>query len=44
MTEFFDCSASPQWSREATNEGKSWREAIEISLANLARAFAGSTG
>jgi hypothetical protein len=44
VTEFFDCSASPLWLREATNEGESWREPIEASLANLARIFAASAG
>lgn len=34
-TEFFDCSASPEWLREATNEGENWRATIEASLANL---------
>jgi uncharacterized protein YndB with AHSA1/START domain len=42
-TEFFDCSASPERLRDATNEGENWRAAIEASLANLARVFAGST-
>lgn len=42
MTEFFDSSASPVWLREATRDGENWREAIEASLANLARAFTGS--
>jgi uncharacterized protein YndB with AHSA1/START domain len=39
VTEFFDCSASPQWLREATSEGENWRATIEASLANLARVF-----
>jgi uncharacterized protein YndB with AHSA1/START domain len=43
VTEFFDCSASPEWLREATNEGGNWRATIEASLANLARVFADST-
>ncbi|MDA8356914.1 MAG: SRPBCC family protein [Actinomycetota bacterium] len=43
VTEFFDCSASPEWLREATNEGENWRATIEASLANLARVFADST-
>lgn len=42
VTEFFDSSASPVWLREATRDGENWREAIEASLANLARAFTGS--
>jgi hypothetical protein len=43
VTEFFDCSASPEWLREATNEGENWWATIKASLANLARVFAGST-
>lgn len=43
VTEFFDCSESPELLREATNEGENWRATIEASLANLARVFADST-
>lgn len=43
VTEFFDCSASPAWLREATRQGEHWRQAIEASLANLERALTGST-
>ena len=42
VTEFFDCSASPVGLREATRDGENWREAIEASLANLARTVTGS--
>jgi uncharacterized protein YndB with AHSA1/START domain len=42
VTEFFDCSQSPDWLREATNEGEGWREAIEGSLENLEQIVAGA--
>lgn len=35
VTESFDCSRSPQWLKEATQEGEGWREAMEASLTNL---------
>lgn len=37
VTEFFDCSTSPEWLREATREGEQWRTAIETSLSRLAK-------
>ena len=43
VTEFFDCSASPDWLREATNDGENWRATIEASLENLSRVIADST-
>jgi uncharacterized protein YndB with AHSA1/START domain len=42
VTEFFDCSRSPEWLQEATNGGEQWRPAIEASLENLERLVAGS--
>lgn len=40
VTEFFDCSRSPQWLQAATRDGEEWRSAIESSLANLERLVA----
>jgi hypothetical protein len=37
VTESYDLSRCPDWLREATREGEDWREAMETSLANLAR-------
>ncbi|HEY1118034.1 MAG TPA: SRPBCC family protein [Acidimicrobiales bacterium] len=37
VTESYDLSRCPEWLHEATQEGEYWREAIEASLANLAR-------
>lgn len=37
VTEFFDCSRSPEWLRKATREGETWRPAIAASLENLER-------
>jgi len=37
VTEFFDCSRSPEWLREAVRGGERWREAMVASLDNLAR-------
>jgi uncharacterized protein YndB with AHSA1/START domain len=37
VTEFFDCSRSPDWLRKAVKGGERWRESIEITLDNLAR-------
>jgi uncharacterized protein YndB with AHSA1/START domain len=37
VTEFFDCSRSPDWLKEAVNEGERWRPEIEASLENLER-------
>jgi hypothetical protein len=42
VTEFFDCSRSPDWLQEATNGGEGWRPAIEASLENLERLVARS--
>ena len=42
VTEFFDCSRSPDWLRVAVKGGEQWRPAIESSLENLARLVAGS--
>jgi hypothetical protein len=42
VTEFFDCSRSPQWLKEAVNEGERWRLDIEASLDNLERLVGGS--
>ncbi len=35
VTESFDCTRSPQWLREATNEGEGWREAMIETLDKL---------
>ncbi len=40
VTEFFDCSRSPDWLRHAVNGGEQWRTAMETSLANLERLVA----
>ncbi len=37
VTEFFDCSAAPEWLRKATKEGEQWRMGIEATLSNLAK-------
>lgn len=37
VTEFFDCSRSPDWLKEAVKGGEGWRSGIEASLENLAR-------
>jgi uncharacterized protein YndB with AHSA1/START domain len=42
VTEFFDCSRSPDWLKEATEGGESWRPAIEASLENLEKLVVGS--
>jgi len=42
VTEFFDCSRSPDWLQEAVNGGEGWRPQIEASLVNLERLVAGS--
>lgn len=42
VTEFFDCSRSPQWLREAVKEGERWRPEIEASLENLEKLTAES--
>jgi hypothetical protein len=41
VTEFFDCSRSPDWLQKAVNGGERWRPEIEASLANLERLVAG---
>jgi uncharacterized protein YndB with AHSA1/START domain len=35
VTEFFDCSRSPDWLKEAVKGGERWRPEIEASLGNL---------
>lgn len=35
VTEFFDCSHSPDWLQRATKGGERWRTAMEASLENL---------
>lgn len=42
VTEFFDCSRSPDWLQEAVKGGERWRPDIEASLENLERVVAGS--
>jgi uncharacterized protein YndB with AHSA1/START domain len=42
VTEFFDCSRSPDWLQEATKGGEGWRPEIEASLENLERLVAAS--
>ena len=42
VTEFFDCSRSPDWLRQAVKEGERWRPEIEASLENLETLVAGS--
>jgi hypothetical protein len=42
VTEFFDCSRSPDWLRKAVKEGEGWRPQIEASLENLERLVATS--
>jgi uncharacterized protein YndB with AHSA1/START domain len=37
VTEFFDCSRSPDWLKEAVKGGERWRSAMEASLDNLER-------
>jgi len=37
VTEFFDCSQSPEWLREAVRGGERWRESMTATLDNLAR-------
>jgi hypothetical protein len=39
VTEFFDCTDSPQWLREATKNGEAWRATIQESLSRLAERF-----
>ncbi len=42
VTEFFDCSRSPDWLRKAVDGGERWRPEIEASLENLEKLVAGS--
>jgi hypothetical protein len=35
VTEFFDCTRSPDWLQEAVEGGEQWRTGIEASLENL---------
>ncbi len=42
VTEFFDCSRSPEWLQKAVKGGERWRPAIEASLDSLERLIAGS--
>ena len=42
VTEFFDCSRSPDWLQEAVKGGERWRAGIEVSLENLERLVVGS--
>jgi hypothetical protein len=41
VTETFDCSASPDWLKEATKHGEGWLEAMALSLENLEKLAAG---
>jgi uncharacterized protein YndB with AHSA1/START domain len=40
VTEFFDCSRSPEWLQEAVKGGEGWRTGIEASLDNLEKLVA----
>jgi hypothetical protein len=40
VTEFFDCSRSPEWLQKAVKGGEQWRSPIEASLDNLERLVA----
>ena len=42
VTEFYDCSRSPDWLREAVRGGERWREDMTATLDNLARLSASS--
>jgi uncharacterized protein YndB with AHSA1/START domain len=42
VTEFFDCTRSPDWLRDAVKEGEGWRAQIQASLENLEKLVAGS--
>jgi uncharacterized protein YndB with AHSA1/START domain len=42
VTEFFDCSRSPDWLQRAVKGGERWRLEIEASLENLERLVAAS--
>ena len=41
VTEFFDCSRSPDWLQKAVKGGEQWRPGIEASLENLERLVVG---
>jgi hypothetical protein len=40
VTEFYDCSRSPEWLRKAVKDGERWRPGMETSLENLERLVA----
>ncbi len=40
VTEFFDCSRSPEWLKKAVKGGERWRQGMEASLDNLERMVA----
>jgi uncharacterized protein YndB with AHSA1/START domain len=40
VTEFFDCSRSPDWLQKAVKGGEQWRPGIEASLENLEKLVA----
>jgi uncharacterized protein YndB with AHSA1/START domain len=42
VTEFFDCSRSPEWLQKATKGGEQWRPGMAASLENLERLVLGS--
>ena len=42
VTEFFDCTRSPDWLKEAVNGGERWRPEIQASLENLERLVVGA--
>ncbi len=42
VTEFFDCSRSPDWLQKAVKGGERWRPGMEASLDNLERLVRGS--
>ena len=43
VTEFFDCSNSPEWLRDAVRGGERWHESMETTLDNLERIVTGSS-
>jgi uncharacterized protein YndB with AHSA1/START domain len=43
VTEFFDCSRSPEWLREAVQGGERWGDSMTATLDNLARLCAGDS-
>jgi uncharacterized protein YndB with AHSA1/START domain len=42
VTEFFDCSRSPEWLQTAVKGGERWRPEMEASLENLEKLVAGT--